>query len=54
MAVYHINTRISSNLPPSYLLYDLCIYRLNNNKNKHCLINVKQQPVKITMKHSVI
>lgn len=46
MAVYHINTRISSNLPPSYLLYDLCIYRLNNNKNKHCLINVKQQPVK--------
>lgn len=46
MAIYQINTRIKSNVPPDYLLYDLFIYRLDNNGNKKYLVNVKQQPVK--------
>ncbi len=43
MPVYMINTKISSNVPPSYLLYDLCIYRMDSKRNKHSIIDVKQQ-----------
>ncbi|WP_373240022.1 hypothetical protein [Kluyvera ascorbata] len=46
MAIYHINTRIKSNVPHDYLLYDLFIYRLDSNGNKRYLVNVKHQPVK--------
>ena len=44
MPVYHLSTRIKSNVPPSYLLYDLYIYRMDSNRNKYALVNVKQQP----------
>lgn len=46
MPVYLISTRVNSNVPPGSLLYDLCIYRMNGNKNKHLLVDVKQQPLK--------
>jgi len=44
MAVYHISTRINSNVPADYLLYDLYIYRMDSSRNKYPLIDVKQQP----------
>ena len=46
MPAYSISTRINSNVPASSLLYDLCVYRIDGNKNKHLLVDVKQQPVK--------
>ncbi|MDR3432582.1 MAG: hypothetical protein P4L95_11890 [Rouxiella aceris] len=45
MPVYHLSTRIRANIPPSYLLYDLCIYRMDSRRNKYCLVDVKQQPL---------
>ena len=54
MSVYHVSTRISSNVPASEILYDLCIYRMDSDRNKHSLINVKQQPIQgnyETLKH---
>lgn len=45
MAVYHLSTRINSNIPENSLLYDLCIYRTDSNRNKHTLVDVKQQPL---------
>ncbi|MBF6637470.1 hypothetical protein ITX54_12450 [Rouxiella silvae] len=45
MPVYHISTRISSNACIINLLYDLSIYRMNSERNKTCLVDVKQQPV---------
>jgi hypothetical protein len=44
MAVYHLSTRINSNVPADSLLYDLCIYRMDSERNKYPLIDVKQQP----------
>lgn len=44
MAVYHLSTRINSNVPADSLLYDLCIYRMDSSRNKSPLVNVKQQP----------
>lgn len=44
MPVYHLSTRINANVPPSYLLYDLSIYRMDSDRNKYLLVNVKQQP----------
>lgn len=44
MPVYHLSTRIRANIPPSYLLYDLCIYRMDSRRNKYSLVDVKQQP----------
>lgn len=35
MAVYHLSTRINSNVPADTLLYDLCIYRMDANRNKY-------------------
>ncbi|WP_312690264.1 hypothetical protein [Kosakonia sp.] len=44
MAVYHLSTRINSNVPTDCLLYDLCIYRMDSERNKYTLIDVKQHP----------
>ncbi|OSN08254.1 hypothetical protein [Lonsdalea iberica] len=44
MAVYHLSTRINSNVPADSLRYDLCIYRMDSERNKHPLVDVKQQP----------
>lgn len=46
MPVYFIRTRVNSNVPASSLLYDLSIYRMNGRKNKHILVDVKQQRLK--------
>ncbi|MGB7799558.1 hypothetical protein [Buttiauxella sp.] len=43
MSVYHVSTRISSNLPASEILYDLFIYRMDSERNKHAIVDVKQQ-----------
>lgn len=43
MAVYHLRTRIHSNIPASELLYDLCIYRMDPNRKKYPLVDVKKQ-----------
>ncbi|HKM97041.1 MAG TPA: hypothetical protein VJY99_10145 [Buttiauxella sp.] len=54
MTVYHLSTRINSNVPPDSLVYDLCIYRMDSERNKHPLIDVKQQPIQgnyKTLKH---
>lgn len=45
MAVYHLSTRINSNVPPDSLLYDLCIYRMDSERNKYSVVDVKQQPL---------
>ncbi|MEI2266698.1 hypothetical protein [Erwinia sp. CGal63] len=45
MAVYHLSTRINSNVPADSLLYDLCIYRMDSERNKFSLVDVKQQPL---------
>ncbi|BEM75643.1 hypothetical protein SME36J_50660 (plasmid) [Serratia marcescens] len=44
MAVYHLSTRINSNVPADSLLYDLCIYRMDSSRNKFPLVDVKHQP----------
>lgn len=45
MAVYQLSTRIKSNVPASSLLYDLCIYRMDGQRNKTTIVDVKQQPL---------
>lgn len=47
MSVYHVSTRISSNVPASEILYDLCIYRLDSERNKHAIVDVKQQTLQV-------
>lgn len=44
MALYHLSTRINSNVPSDYLLYDLCVCRMDSERNKYTLIDVKQYP----------
>lgn len=44
MTVYHLSTRINSNVPADSLRYDLCIYRMDSERYKNHLINVEQQP----------
>lgn len=44
MAVYHLSTRINSNVPADTLLYDLCIYRMDSSRHKSPLVDVKLQP----------
>ncbi|MDN8555426.1 hypothetical protein [Citrobacter werkmanii] len=46
MAVYLLSTRILSNVPANSLLYDLSIYRMNADRNKYYLIDVRQQKFK--------
>lgn len=46
MAVYPLSTRIRSNVPANSLLYDLSIYRMNADRNKYYLIDVRQQKFK--------
>lgn len=43
MAVYPLSTRINSNVPANSLRYDLCIYRMDSNRSKYTLLDVKQQ-----------
>lgn len=43
MAIYHLSTRINSNVPVSALRYDLTIYRMDSNRIKYTLVDVKQQ-----------
>lgn len=45
MPVYYVSTRINSNVPPSSILYDLCIYRMDSKRNKYPIVDVKQQPL---------
>ncbi|MEX0546941.1 hypothetical protein [Raoultella terrigena] len=44
MAVYHLTTRINSNAPTGSLLYDLYIYRMDADRNRYSVVDVKQQP----------
>lgn len=44
MAVYHLSTRIDTNVPAGFLLYDLCIYRMVPDMKKYIIVDVKQQP----------
>ncbi|MFY0505643.1 hypothetical protein ACIEGX_11710 [Citrobacter freundii] len=46
MAVYPLSTSIRSNVPADSLLYDLCIYRMDTDRNKYYLIDVRQQKFK--------
>lgn len=43
MPVYSLSTCVRSNVPVSYRLYDLCIYHMDSQRNKHILVNVTQQ-----------
>jgi hypothetical protein len=45
MPVYYVSTRINSNVPPSYILYDLCIYRMDSKRNKLPIVDVKKKPL---------
>jgi hypothetical protein len=45
MPAYRVYTKINANIPPSSLLYDLCIYRLDSKKKRFTLLDVKQQPL---------
>ncbi|WBM70679.1 hypothetical protein OH773_21660 [Buttiauxella sp. WJP83] len=45
MTMYHVRTRINSNVPSDYILYDLSIYRMDSDKNKYFIVDVKQQPL---------
>ncbi|EAA3679417.1 hypothetical protein P3M90_000775 [Salmonella enterica] len=46
MATYHLSTRIQSNVPADSLLYDLCIYRMDSDRNKYILVDVKKQSLR--------
>lgn len=55
MTVYRLSTRIHSNAPSDSILYDLCIYRMDSERKRFLLIDVKQQPIQAnyeTLKHS--
>lgn len=55
MTIYRLSTNINSNVPPDSLLYDLCIYRMDSERKKHPVIDVKQQPIQgnyETLKHA--
>ena len=43
MPTYAVSTRVNSNVSPDSILYDLCIYKMDPSKNKHVLLDVKQQ-----------
>lgn len=43
MAVYHLSTCINYNVPADYLLYDLCIYRMDASRNKYPLYDFTQR-----------
>lgn len=55
MAVYHLSTRINSNDSADSILYDLCIYRIDSERNKHVIVDVKLQPIQVdyqTLQHA--
>lgn len=43
MPIYSVSTKISSNVPPDEIIYDLCIYRMGPNRTKKILLDVRQQ-----------
>lgn len=45
MPVYHLSTRINSNVSAESILYDLCIYRMDSKGNKNKIVDVQQQPI---------
>lgn len=54
MPIYKVSSKINSNVPPDYILYDLLIYRMDGNHNKTILLDVKRQKLKSnyeTQKH---
>lgn len=46
MPTYTVNTQIRSNVEPDNILYDLFIYRMDSQRKKHILVDVKQQQIK--------
>ena len=45
MPTHIVSTRIRSNVPPDYILYDLLIYRMDAQRNKRILVDVTQQNI---------
>lgn len=45
MPTYTISTQIRSNVEPDEILYDLLIYRMDSQRNKHILVEVTQQQI---------
>ncbi|WP_436882845.1 hypothetical protein [Enterobacter asburiae] len=45
MPVYHLSTRINSNVPPENILYDFLVYRMDGKRNKVTIVDVRQQPL---------
>ncbi|ATA23924.1 hypothetical protein BIY26_05040 [Brenneria goodwinii] len=45
MPIYNVSTRINSNVSPDSILYDLCIYRMDSERNKYIFLDVKLQPL---------
>ena len=45
MPVYHLSTRINSNVPAENLLYDFLVYRIDGKRNKVTIVDVRQQPL---------
>ncbi|TXE21697.1 hypothetical protein FOT62_27660 [Serratia marcescens] len=45
MPVYHLSTRIKSNVAACNILYDFLVYRVDSKRNKIIIIDVKQQPL---------
>ena len=55
MPIYKVSSKINSNVPPDYILYDLLIYRMDKDHNKTILLDVKKQKLKSnyeTQKHN--
>lgn len=45
MPTYTVSTQIRSNVKPDDILYDLLIYRMDSQRNKHILVDVAQQQI---------
>lgn len=45
MPTYAVSTQIRSNVDPDEILYDLFIYRMDSQRNKHILVDVTQQQI---------
>ncbi len=45
MFTYTVSTQIRSNVKPEDILYDLLIYRMDSQRNKHILVDVAQQQI---------
>ena len=45
MPTYTVSTQIRSNVKPDDILYDLLIYRMDSQRNKHIIVEVTQQQI---------